>query len=134
MKLLLAILLILGLACTPPKKVVNFEYWQARLASFPTSFGFPSQTFDKDLSQTVVAELQVDEEGLPSNAKAIDGPEFLFDSAKAFLLGCRFHPSTLNGVKVKTQKLALKVQFNPRARTISLLTPNNSQLHPTKPQ
>jgi TonB family protein len=74
---------------------------------------YPPEAKINKIMGTVIVEITVDPQGVPTRAKAISGPVELHAASEAYALQWRFDAPTLNGIP-QYARLKLTVVFNLR--------------------
>ncbi|MCE1229362.1 MAG: M56 family metallopeptidase [Firmicutes bacterium] len=89
---------------------VTVDYSQVKVRHQPPAPAYPPKAKEARIQGTVVVEVLIDEEGVPLDVKAIEGPEELRATAVDYANQWRFEPAKIKGKTVKT-KFKLTMPF-----------------------
>lgn len=86
-----------------PDGVANMDFSKITVKHQPPAPSYPDAAKEAKIQGVVVVVLVIDENGIPTEVKAEQGPEELAPTAIAFARGWRFEPAKLNGKPVKAR-------------------------------
>ena len=78
-------------------KVVDFDFSQIKIKYQPPAPPYPPLAKIAKIQGTVVVEIVVGPDGIPTSASAKEGPPQLRPSAEAYAMMWKFEPAMLNG-------------------------------------
>nr|WP_320131901.1 TonB family protein [uncultured Holophaga sp.] len=81
-------------------KVQDFDFSQIRIKYQPPAPPYPAIAKLARIQGTVVVQITIDTEGVPTEAQAMSGPPQLRATAEAYARRWRFEPATVNGTPV----------------------------------
>jgi len=79
-------------------RVMDLEFTKVRIKFKPPTPEYPALARSARIQGTVVVEVLVDPEGVPTRARALEGPMLLRATAESYAMRWRFFPPLLNGV------------------------------------
>jgi len=82
----------------PPGQVAELEFAQVRVKFRPPPPEYPPLARRAQVQGTVVVQVEVDTSGVPTSARALQGPFLLRAPAEAYAMAWRFYPYVRNGV------------------------------------
>lgn len=88
---------ISGASGTTAGKVVDFDFSQIKVKLQPPAPPYPALAKIAKIQGTVVVEIIVGLDGVPTKATALEGPPQLRPTAEAYAMQWRFEPAMLNG-------------------------------------
>lgn len=94
-------------------KVVDFDFSQIKVKLQPPAPPYPPLAKIAKVQGTVVVEITIGTDGVPTRATAIEGPPQLRPTAEAYAMNWRFEPAMLNGVP-QTARFRLTMPFRLR--------------------
>lgn len=83
--------------------VANMDFSKIMVKHQPPAPSYPDAAKEAKIQGTVVVVLVIDEQGVPTEVKAEQGPEELAPTAIAYAKNWRFEPAKLNGKPVKAR-------------------------------
>jgi protein TonB len=93
-----------------PVHVVDFDFSQMKIKFQPPSPPYPPLAKIARIQGTVVVEITVGPDGIPTSAHAVEGPAQLRKVAEDYAMGWKFEPAMLNGV-AQTARFKLTMPF-----------------------
>jgi TonB family protein len=96
---------------TSPQTVADFDFSQMKVAYQPPSPPYPPLAKIAKIQGTVVVEVVVGPDGIPTSATAREGPPQLRPAAEAYARQWKFQPATLNG-KPQYARFKLTMPFH----------------------
>ena len=91
-------------------RVVDFDFSQMKTKYQPPPPAYPPLAKIARIQGTVVVEITVGTDGIPTSAHALEGPPQLRPVAEAYAMGWKFEPALLNGVP-QTARFKLTMPF-----------------------
>jgi len=79
-------------------KVVDFDFSNVRIKFQPPAPPYPALAKIARIQGTVIVEITIGPDGVPTQATALEGPVQLRATAQNFAMKWRFEPAMLNGV------------------------------------
>lgn len=78
--------------------ILELEFTKVRIRFKPPVPDYPALARSARVQGTVVVEVTVDPDGVPTRARALEGPMLLRATAETYAMRWRFYPPLLNGV------------------------------------
>lgn len=108
-------------ALNPPRSaapaIADLDFTQIKVKHQPAPPPYPASARLAKIQGTVVVQLIVDEDGVPIEAVAVEGPPQLRATATEYALQWRFYPAVLDGFPVKARfKLTMPYRLNETRR------------------
>ncbi len=88
----------------------DVDFNQMKVLSKPKGLKYPAVAREAKIQGTVVVELVVDPQGVPTSSKAIDGPAELREAAEGYAKEWRFKPAKKGGQPI-TARFRLTINF-----------------------
>lgn len=91
-------------------RVVDFDFSQMKIKFQPPAPNYPPLAKIARIQGTVVVEIVVGTDGIPTSAHALEGPPQLRPTAEAYAMAWKFEPAMLNG-QPQTARFKLTMPF-----------------------
>ena len=77
------------------QNIYDIELGKVRIRIQPATPPYPIEAKSKKIDGLVIVEVTINKDGVPTAARAIQGPELLRKHSEDYAMTWRFHPTTL---------------------------------------